>query len=254
MTLLLAAPGADQPPPSTAVARFVAAPLPAPPPPKPTPQPPPTPPRTIGHPAHGTLQRLTDGTRVWLPPQYAYPKAADVAFPLVVVYASASGADDRSLFDGFAAHAAHGYADPFVLVLPPRCKADAQDPQAIARRYRYRTLPGPAAHAVLGVGDRAACAVRDAWAHPGRYRAAAGVSGTYPERPPHGTVTPLLLATASGDEAARASARRFRTALRGRDSRTEIRITDGAGRRLRVFAAVAGYFTEKLTGPDRIHS
>jgi hypothetical protein len=191
---------------------------------------------------------------VWLPPQYAYPKAADVAFPVVVVYASASGADDRSLFEGFVAHAARGFADPFVLVLPPRCKAAAQDPQVIARRYHYRTVPGRAARAVLGVGDRAACAVRDAWAHPGRYRAAAGVSGMYPARPPRGTGTELLLATASGDEAARVSARRFRTTLRGRGSRTEIRITDGAGQRRRVFGVVAGYFTEKLTGPDRIHS
>jgi hypothetical protein len=50
MTLLLAAPGADQPPPRTGVARFVAAPLPPPPSPKPRPQPPAAPPRTIGHP------------------------------------------------------------------------------------------------------------------------------------------------------------------------------------------------------------
>jgi hypothetical protein len=203
------------------------------------------------------LQRLAGGTRVWLPPQYAYRKASDLAFPVVVAYASASGADDRSLFEGFAAHATRGLADPFVLVLPARCEVDArsaQDALATARRYRYRTIPGQAASGVLGIGDRAVCAVREAWAHPDRYRAAAGVSGVYPARPPSGSGTQLLLATASGDEAARVSARHFKTALRGQHehSRTEVRITDGAGRRRRVFGLVAGYFTEKLIGPDRI--
>jgi hypothetical protein len=253
---LPAAPDAAPP----AVARFAAAPVHAPArsrPAPPAPEPPAAPPRTIGHPAHGTLQRLADGTRVWLPPQYAYRKAAHVAFPVVVAYASASGADDRNLFEGFAAHVAQGLADPFVLVLPARCEATARDaraPSVVARRYRYRVVPGQAARGVLGVGDGAACAVRDAWAHPDRYRAAVGVSGTYPARLPPGSGTDLLLATASGDEAARLSARRFREALRGRHGRTEIRVTDGAGQRSRVFGAVAGYLTEKLTGPDRIHS
>jgi hypothetical protein len=251
---LLAVPEEERPPHSTAVPRFVAAPVPAPPRPPPAPparKAPAGPPRTVGHPAHGTLQRLADGTRVWLPPQYAYPKAAGLAFPVVVAYVSGSAADDRDLFEGFATGAADHLADPFVLVLPARCGTGSEDPRAIARRYR--ALSGPAAYAVLGLGDRAACAVRDAWAHPGRYRAVAGVSGTYPVAPPPGDGTQLLLATASGDEAARVSARRFTTAMRGRGSRTEIRITDGAGRRRRVIGIVAGYFTEKLTGPDRIH-
>lgn len=39
------------------------------------------PPRTLGHPAGGTLHELSDGTRVWLPPQYDYPDSAGLYFP-----------------------------------------------------------------------------------------------------------------------------------------------------------------------------
>lgn len=212
------------------------------------PTPPDGPARTIGHPEGGTLQVLADGTRVWLPPQYAYPQAADLVFPVVVVYARAADRDP-DMFRGFLQQTQRRLADPFVVVLPARCGA-APTPSLLARHYRLAS--GRSGHAVLGVADQADCAVREAFAHPARYGAAVGVSGMYgdahdliaasgPYRPQ------VLLATVSGEEPERACAFRFRAALRGAPA--EVRVMDRIWPRRRLFALVAGYFTEKLDGP-----
>nr|BAW27667.1 hypothetical protein [Streptomyces sp. SoC090715LN-17] len=221
------------------------------------------PPRTLGHPAGGTLQQLSDGTRVWLPPQYDYPDSAGVYFPLVVAHIDPA---DPDLFAGFAAQSLRGVADPFVVVLPARCDPDAGPapvPAAVSRLYRV--LPGRPARALLGVDEDAACVVRQQLADPRGFVSAIGVSGGYagidrsgPQPyPPDGRDTrgrdvprpALLLAVPSGQEAARRSAVALRA--RVRDVAAEVRLLDGIAPRRRLFALVAGYATEKLDGPYR---
>ncbi|MCZ4096009.1 MULTISPECIES: hypothetical protein [Streptomyces] len=204
-------------------------------------------PRTISRPAGGVLQELADGTRVWTPQQYAYPRAAKVSFPVVVAEV---GAGDQELYAGFAAQVQRRLADPFLLVIPRTCGGAGPDLDAVARHYR--TLTTRSARAILGVGDRAACAVREAFAHPDRYRAVAGISGRYegvavPPPSPAGRRPALLIASGSGESASRDSALRFRTALRPRAD--EVRVIDGVSGRRELFARVAGYLTEKVDGP-----
>lgn len=222
------------------------------------------PPRTLGHPAGGTLQELSDGTRVWLPPQYDYPRSADLYFPLVVAHIDPA---DPDLFAGFAAQVLRGGADPFVVVLPARCDSGpGSGPAALPAEVSrlYRVLPGRPARALLGVDGAAACVVRQQLADPDRYATAIGVSGGYgpferPEPPRYssadryagrGVPRPaLLLAVPSGEEDARRSALALRAWLRGAPA--EVRVLDGIAPRRRLFALVAGYATEKLDGPDR---
>jgi hypothetical protein len=233
----------------------VRAPLRAPTPaPAPAPAPaPPARPRTIAHPADGTLQQLADGTRIWLPAQYGYASAADLDFPLVIAYAPKAQVND--VLTAFAAHADRGLADPFVVVLPSldRCG------RAIRAKLLdgYRIAPARTARALLGVGDEAApCAVNEALAHPGSYEAVAAASATYDRPPPAPgddrprtpARTQLLLATPAGDEARAASALRLRDALRAAGP-GEVRILDGIDPPRRLLALIAGYFTEKLDGP-----
>ncbi|MFF7211166.1 hypothetical protein ACFZAU_11615 [Streptomyces sp. NPDC008238] len=242
-------------------------------PPRPRPRPVPSdpvdaglvPPRTLGHPAGGTLQELSDGTRVWLPPQYDYPDSAGVYFPLVVAHIDPA---DPDLFAGFAAQSLRGVADPFVVVLPASCDAGpgagpASVPDAVARLYRV--LPGRPARALLGADGDAACVVRQQLTDPRGFATAIGVSGGYEgiDRsgpPPYsyagggyaGRDMPrpaLLLAVPSGEEDARRSALALRGRVRGVSA--EVRVLDGIGPRRRLFALVAGYATEKLDGPDR---
>lgn len=230
------------------------------------------PPRTLGHPAGGTLEELEDGTRVWLPPQYEYPNSAGLYFPLVVAHLDPA---DPDLFAGFAAQSLRGLADPVVVVLPARCGGGAVElPDAVGRLYRV--LPGRTARAVLGVGQDASCVVRGQLERPSRYAAAIGVSGAYepdgpqdPEggparsrsRPYDGDAYPdraapapaarpqLLLAVPSGEESARSSALALRARMRGAPA--EVRVLDNITPRRRLFALVAGYVTEKLDGPGR---
>ncbi|MBD0740305.1 hypothetical protein [Streptomyces sp. CBMA29] len=220
-------------------------------PPAPSRTPAPAPPapemRTVGHPAGGTLMELRDGIRVWLPPRYASAGAASLVYPVVLAHLPASGAPD--LFEGFAVQAKRGLANPFLLVMPRDC---GQDPVAVlaeAARH-FRALPASGAHAVIGLGAQAPCAVHEALAHPGRYRAAAGISGTYPPPAPAAGPHPaLLLAATTAELAPRASALRLRAALRPRGD--QVRIIDGVRVRREMYALVAGYLTEKLEGPSR---
>lgn len=217
-----------------------------------TPPRPPAPadtPRTLGQPEGGTLQKFQDGTQVWLPPQYAHPYAADLAFPVIVAYAN-ERADDPDLLRGFTTGVRLGLADPFIIVLPPRC-GTAPAPNRLARHYRIAR--GRTARGVLGVADQAPCAVREALARPERQQAAVGVSGVYGhDTPVTGTGAhraELLLATVSGEEPERDSALRYRDAVRSQGTFAEIRVADRITPRRRLFALVAGYFTEKLDGP-----
>ncbi len=249
----------------------------APPPSRPSSAPPPRPvpsdpvdaglepPRTLGHPAGGTLQELSDGTRVWLPPQYDYPDSAGLYFPLVVAHIDPA---DPDLFAGFAAQSLRGIADPFVVVLPARCDAGpgaglASVPAELPRLYRV--LPGRPARALLGADGDAACVVRQQLTDPRGFATAIGVSGDYEgiDRsgpPPYfsaddgyaGRDMPrpaLLLAVPSGEEDARRSALALRERVRGVSA--GVRVLDGIAPRRRLFALVAGYATEKLDGPDR---
>ncbi|MFE2426995.1 hypothetical protein ACFXJ5_09615 [Streptomyces sp. NPDC059373] len=206
------------------------------------PDPDPGPPRTVAHPAGGALQRFADGTRVWLPPQYDYPSAAGLDFPYVVAYMAQD--DAPGLLGAFDAHVRRGLADPFVVVLPARCGARVPD----AVTDRYRLAPVRSARALLGLGDQAPCAVREALTHPDRYQAAAGVSGTYDDMAlPRRSTTDFLLATPSGEEAHADAALRLRDEM---GDLTEVRILDGITPRRRLLGLVAGYFTEKLDGPE----
>ena len=223
------------------------APAPAPAPrPAPTPEPPARP-RTIAHPADGTLQQLADGTHIWLPAQYGYASAADLDFPLVIAYAPRAQVND--LLTAFAAHTDRGLADPFVVVLPSPDRCGTPTPAKLLDGYRI--APARTARALLGLGDEAApCAVTEALTHPGRYEAVAAASATYDRPPPpHDRArTQLLLATPAGDEARAASALRLRDALRAAGP-GEVRILDGIDPPRRLLALIAGYFTEKLDGP-----
>lgn len=239
-------------------------PEPVPPPPARTPQPAPPPPesRTVGHPAGGTLQVLRDGTQVWLPPRYDSARAAGIAYPVVLARIPVPGDDD--LYAGLALGVDRRLADPFIVVTPPGCGRDATPVLSEVDR-RYRTLTAPTARAALGIGPGALCAVREALAHPGRYAAAVGVSGTYPRLAPGtgpridagsgsgsgtGPYPPVLLAASAGESACHASARALRTALRPRG--LHVRLLDGIPRRRELFVRIAGYLTEKLDGPARV--
>lgn len=230
---------------NVAVHTPVRAPLRAPAPaPAPTPEPPARP-RTIAHPAHGTLQQLADGTHIWLPAQYGYTSAADLDFPLVIAYAPKAQVND--LLTAFAAHADRGLADPFVVVLPSPDRCGTATPTELLDGYRI--APARTARALLGLGDEAApCAVTEALTHPGRYEAVAAASATYDRPPLPRARTQLLLATPAGDEARAASALRLRDALRAAGP-GEVRILDGIDPPRRLLALIAGYFTEKLDGP-----
>ncbi|WUH92802.1 hypothetical protein OG900_23615 [Streptomyces sp. NBC_00433] len=220
-----------------------------PPPPARTPEPAPPPPevRTLGHPAGGTLDQLQEGTRVWLPPQYASPKAAGIGFPVVVAHLPADGEAD--LYSGFVLAAKRGLADPFVLVQPTDCAHGSATALAQAAR-RYRVLAARTATGLIGAGADAPCAVREALATTGRYGAAAGISGLYPPLAPSPLPRPsLLLALATDDTAARAAALRLRDALHPHGD--EVRVIDGIAARRELFAQIAGYLTEKLDGPAK---
>ncbi|MDI5962944.1 hypothetical protein [Streptantibioticus silvisoli] len=261
---VIVAKGAPAPPPGRP--RSDSRPRPRPdnrPHPRPRPHPSATPggpPRTVAEPAGGTLQRFADGTRVWLPPQYTYPSAIHRTFPLVVAYLPDVAPNSEQLFPAFARHVAAGRSDPFVVVLPRDCAADPSDAAALAARY-YRTVPGPAARGVLGVGALAPCAIRAALAHPERFGAYVGVAGTYdggavpvpsaaPEPFPN-----LMLAAGGLEGPQRASAVRLRTALLRLGLRA--RLVDGVlgerplggGQRRHELALAAQYFTEELAAP-----
>lgn len=235
-----------------AAAAPVATPSVPPPPPR-TPEPAPPAPEvhTIGHPAGGTLQQLSDGTRVWLPPLYDSRRAATLAYPVVV--ARVSG-DAKAVFEGFARAAQKKRADLFVVAVPADCTRDDGVVLAEVAR-RYRTLTGPAASGLLGVGGQAPCAVREALTSDGRFGAAAGASGTYRGI----TATPgahptVLLASAAGESGARASALRLKASVAaGPDGgrRDAVRVLDALARR-DVFSQVAAFMTEKLAGPTRV--
>ena len=239
--------GAAAAPVPTRGAAVVPPPVVPPPPARtPEPAPPPAAVRTLGHPAGGILQALSDGTRVWLPPRYDSARAARVAYPVVLVHAVGSGAD---LYAAFALQTERRLADPFLLVTPPVCGPDPAPVLAEVSR-RYRALTARTARAVVGVGAQAPCAVREALAHPARYRAGAGISGVYPPlAPPAGPYPALLLAAGSGETAARASAKRLLTALH--PTGDGVRLVDGVAGRRALFALVAAYLTEKLDGPAR---
>ncbi|AEW95214.1 hypothetical protein SCATT_28430 [Streptantibioticus cattleyicolor NRRL 8057 = DSM 46488] len=242
---------------------MAAAPHPAPPAGRPAARPArPSAPREVARPAGGSLAELADGTRVWLPPQYAGPNARKVAFPLVVAYLPATAPEREELYPAFVRHTARGLADPFVVVVPRDCGADPVAAMDEAAR-RYRVVAGRDARAVLGVGPYAPCALRAALAHPDRYRAAVGVSGTYDGggavTVPTGPVPPggrphVLLTTAATEQRQRSAAMRLLTALRRIGAR--VRFLDhvlpqpGAGSaRRRQLALVSGYLTEEFAAP-----
>ncbi|QMV22647.1 hypothetical protein GQS52_13645 [Streptomyces sp. SCUT-3] len=229
-------------------------------------------PRTVGRPSNGRLQEFPDGTRVWLPRQYDYPSAKRRAFPVVVTRTAER--DQQDVFRAFAAHTERELADPFVLVLPAPAADCAADPapllEAVARHYRL--VGGAKARGVLGTGVHAACAVRQELEHPDRYAAAAGLWGDYADvgAPPGAAGTPaasgkpdeagkpgtvakgdgrpqVLLGAVAGDGRTRTSALRLRGLVR---PGAEARVLDTPVGRHRLLAATAGYFTEKLTGPQ----
>ncbi|MBM9505319.1 hypothetical protein [Actinacidiphila acididurans] len=226
-------------------------PVPPPPPPR-TPEPAPPPPRvrTLGHLAGGTMDLLPDGTRVWLPPWYDSPRAAGVAYPVVLARVTAPA--DGDLYAGLALGVERRVADAFIVVAPPDCARPAGPVLAEVAR-RYRTLTAPTARAALGVGPGAACAVRDAFADSAGWAAAVGVSGTYPSAAPApapGPRLPVLLALPAGEpDTTGSSARALRTALHRHG--TEVRLLDGVAQRRELFVRIAGFLTEKLDGPAR---
>jgi hypothetical protein len=241
---LLAGPGTAAPGRPAAAPPHQAPPAP-PPALTPTAAPPPEI-RTLGHPDGGTLQLLRDGTRVWLPPRYSTPSATGIAYPVVVVHASA--ADDLALYSAFAEQADRGRADAFLLVTPPYC-GTAPDAVLAEVGVHYRVLAARTARGLVGVGPQAACAVREALADRTRYGAAAGVSGTYPQQAAPADSHPVLLLAADDQPGRRASAARLRAALHPKGD--QVRLLDGVTSRSALLGDVAAYFTEKLDGPAR---
>lgn len=213
---------------------------------------PPSPPvQTLSHPSGGTLQLLGDGTRVWLPPRYDSPRAAGIAYPVVVAHTDAPGPDgDLDLYDGFAKAADRGRADTFLLVMPAACDRDS-GALLTEIAHRYRTLTARTAQAVLGIGTQAPCAVQEALANPGRYRAGVGISGTYPPlAPAAGPYPSLLLASLGVDKGPRKSGRNLRDTLHPRGD--AVRMLEGIGKRRDLMGLVAAYLTEKLDGPAKV--
>jgi hypothetical protein len=213
---------------------------------------PPSPPiQTLSHPSGGTLQLLGDGTRVWLPPRYDAPRAAGIAYPVVVARTDAPGQDgDLDLYEGFAKAADRGRADTFLLVIPVACDRDSGALLTEVARH-YRTLTARTAQAVLGIGTQAPCAVQEALAHPERYRAGVGISGTYPPLAPTAGPHPsLLLASLGSEKDARKSARNLRDTLHPRGD--AVRMLEGIGKRRDLMGLVAAYLTEKLDGPAKV--
>lgn len=233
--------------------RVVVAAAPVTTPPGPTRTPAPAPPapalRTLGHPSGGTLQELSGGVRVWLPPWYDSKNAAHLAYPVVLADVPAASADE--VYEGFARQAKRGLADPFLVVMPRDCGQDTADILATVAR-RYRVLSAVSARGVLGAGADASCAVHEAFAHPDRYGAAAGLSGSYPAPlPTPGAVRPaLLLASVAGAAGGRTANRDLRGALHARGD--QVRVIDVSARRGELYAQAAAYLTEKLDGPTRI--
>ncbi|MEV6009186.1 hypothetical protein AB0M29_20530 [Streptomyces sp. NPDC051976] len=247
---LLSGPAAA-PAPRVVVAT-AAAPVTAPPAPPRTPAPAPPPPelRTLGHPSGGTLQELRAGIRVWTPPWYDSKNAAHLAYPVVVADVPADGADE--VYDGFARQAKRGRSDPFLVVMPRDCGQDTGTVLAEVAR-QYRVLSATTARGVLGAGAGAPCAVREAFAHPDRFGAAAGLSGSYPPPlPTPGAVRPpLLLASVTGAPTGRGTNRDLRDALHAHGD--QVRVIDGvSARRGELYALAAAYLTEKLDGPTRV--
>ncbi|GGO89352.1 hypothetical protein [Wenjunlia tyrosinilytica] len=77
-------------------------------------------PRTIGHPARGTLQRLP-GTRaeVWLPAVYSSRTGNALAYPVVIAHIPVSAATE--LFEAFDRYTLRGLSHPFIVAVAPDC-------------------------------------------------------------------------------------------------------------------------------------
>lgn len=146
----------------------------------------------------------TRGVRVWLPPGYDSPEAAERRYPVVYLLHGWPGSDANWLELGHAPEvaeslAAAGSIPEVILVFP-----SGRGPGLLGRSYwidsfdgrcrleswltgrlvpwvdgRFRTRREPAARALVGLSDGANGAFDLALRHPGLFGAAAGHSGDY---------------------------------------------------------------------------
>lgn len=244
-------------------------------------------PRTAGHPAGGTLHRLSGGKTVdvWLPAAYHRPSGARVAFPVVLAHVPEGGAAG-DLFTAFAEESRRGFAHPFIVVVARGCGEDARAFLKVVDQ-RYRTLRDARGRAVLGLGADSSCAVTTALNEPDRYRSAAALATSHasgdveharlravrtPDTPRIADASPgahrnarnarnardarnarprLLLASTSTDLPARAAAVRLRSALAPFADTRIVDTVEPSGERRNLFRVAARYLTEQLSAPAR---
>jgi hypothetical protein len=226
--------------------------------------------------------------RVWLPPHYSSGShARHRSFPVALVPGPLPAEQYTELLEGFARRVDAGGSDPFVVVTADaRTLCGRSGPRRLkqlrtAVTRSYRVLPAPAGWGVLGILERADCALRTGLRRPGVFGATVAVSargpaGTTPAAEPSTPLTPnaaglaesgesgesgestdsahpLLLVSAQRDQAAQQESLRLRTLLVGR---AQVRIVDTvrdfdpAAERRRLFAVAAGYLTEQLDSPS----
>ncbi|WP_328468886.1 alpha/beta hydrolase [Streptomyces sp. NBC_00448] len=164
-----------------------------------------------------TVRGWHSGTKgeviVWLPPQYAAKEYAHTRFPVIEVLHGIPGTP-HSFLRGMrigrimAGEIAAGRAEPAILVLPTITPdrvdtgcADVPGKSKVATwltddvpttvAANFRTLPGPAGWAVMGISTGGYCAARLALDYPDRFAAAAALA---PDDPAHGVRNPLWLA------------------------------------------------------------
>lgn len=231
--------------------------------------------RTAGHPAGGTLHRLSGGKTVdvWLPAAYHRPSGARLAFPVVLAHVPEGGAAG-DLFTAFAEESRRGFAHPFIVVVARGCGEDARAFLKVVDQ-RYRTLRDARGRAVLGLGADSSCAVTTALNEPDRYRSAAALATSHasgdmeharlravrtPDTPRIADASPdarrnarsrLLLASTSTDLPARAAAVRLRSALAPFADTRIVDTVEPSGERRNLFRVAVRYLTEQLSAPAR---
>ncbi|WP_225813368.1 alpha/beta hydrolase [Streptomyces spinosus] len=148
----------------------------------------------------GRVSGVNAEVYVWLPPQYGEPAYRNKRFPVVELLPGYPGSA-KAWFGSLKAHEQllplmrSGRVAPFILVaprtnllagvdtgcanIPGQVDADSWLSVDVPKMVvdNFRAQPAPRGWAVAGYSAGAHCAVKLAVAHPGRYRAAVGMSG-----------------------------------------------------------------------------
>lgn len=198
---------------------------------------------------------------------YDSPSGSTVAYPVIVAHIPDTAAE--VFFAALVDSAAQGRANPFVVVVQPRCGLDDSALLSFLDAH-YRTVRHSRARGVLGIGPTSSCVLASALRQTSRYRSGVALASAdtehtdaatgfnLPELPARSRISPrphLLLASLAGDVHARRDAVRLRAALA---PFTHTRIVDtvhggsATARQAGLFRIALQYFTEQLSGPSRL--